>query len=1087
MTVNRTKRASDPTKEILKGITTYLDGGEQPVAEEPTAKAKAPMNIGSKTLSAAKRKIQRKTDQQQRVSVFTPFQPAPGVLPKGQKLAMDEMYENVEGGFDALNSWAWGGGTQFAEGTTFLGYPYLAELTQRPEYRKIVERVATEMTRKWIKLEVTSDVDGELDDAEKKARAEAKGAKIKDIWKRMTELKVRDAFRVAAEHDGGFGRGHIFLDVGRKDEKVDSTELVTPISFNGRVSKQKVNSRFELRAVRNVEPMWAYPQQYNSTNPLAPDWYKPSIWYVMATPVHCSRFLTMVGREVPDILKPAYAFGGLAMTQMAKPYVDNWLRTRQAVCDLIESFSVSGVYTNMASTLQAGAGEGGDGGIIDRMELFNLIRTNSGSMVLDKDTEEFFNISTPLGTLDALQAQAQEQMASVSSIPVAILLGLQPKGLNASSEAEVRIFYDFIGAAQENIFRDPLKVVIDAIQLSLFNEVDPEITFSFEPLWSLSDKERAEVKKIEAETGQILIDGGVLDPLEERRRIADDPEMGYTSIDVEDVPEPPEDPMMGGEGDDEGDDGENTPPANGKAPKNPPAGKDAPAKDGVVPFLVSGAPDRVALDEAKWDESKHPRAPDGKFGSGGGSSSSGEAKAGEATKKAVSAFGGLWKETGKGDKADFQATAAYYLGKAPKSGTHYRNMLKKLIDGADANGLGEVQKTALKTHLFHALAAVKNKLSDDFNAAAAAGDDKAKKQLEKLFDNATKQQKDLKLDPEHVSATAPAIKENEKNDKAEKSVTAKVAEQALKENPGMAATVAASKNDAAATHIKSIFDKFNENTKGFSAEAMKNPETIAKEKIKAVAQMGGTAATANNLLTPAEKAAIAKSHHKTVEKNFEVSENYVKQANAASESQKIAEAKAKQEAADFEQSLNSPEAKEHYEALNGILSGNATALINTAAKKLKTLGKAYDKMTPGGAAQVMAYSGSYYREVNKQLRAGLMTEEQYKFAASLNQALETMPKYEGVTRRGATLSPEQVAMYKPGMIIEERGFTSTSTASGFGGNTRFEVKGKTGRDISKLSHYPSEAEVLFKAGTRFKVVSNKDNKIVLEEVNFGRL
>lgn len=547
MTVTRHKRGQDQTAAILETVQRHIAGESRKGAAQEAVdgpkdqQPKLPMKVSAKALAQARRNTKAPTEAAP--SIFKPFEPAPGVLPKGEAaIAMDEMTVG-DASFGAVNTWAWGGGVQFAEGTTFLGYPYLAELAQRAEYRNAVEKIATEMTRKWIKLEVTSDVDGELDDAAKKSRAQEKGKKIKEIWKRMDELKVRDAFRVAAAHDGYFGRGHLFLVVG-EDGLDDMRELETPLV----AKKSKVNKGNPLRAVRNVEPMWAYPQQYNSINPLRSDWYKPSVWYVMSKPVHATRFLTLVAREVPDILKPAYAFGGLALSQMGKPYVDNWLRTRQAVCDLIESFSVSGIYTNMSSVLQAGGGESGDGSVLDRLELFNLIRTNSGSMALDKDTEEFFNISTPLGTLDALQAQAQEQMAAVWNIPVAILLGLQPKGLNASSEAEVRIFYDFIGASQENIFRDPLTTVLQLIQLSLYNEIDPEITFKFEPLWALSEKERAEVKKLEAETGDVLIGNGTIHPIEERRRIADDPDMGYNSIDVEDVPEEPVDPLMGGLG-----------------------------------------------------------------------------------------------------------------------------------------------------------------------------------------------------------------------------------------------------------------------------------------------------------------------------------------------------------------------------------------------------------------------------------------------------------------------------------------------------------------------------------------------------------
>jgi hypothetical protein len=53
----------------------------------------------------------------------------------------------------------------------------------------------------------------------------------------------------------------------------------------------------------------------------------------MGTEVHASRMPAFVGHPVPDMLKPAYSFGGLSLSQMAKPYVDIWLQTRESVGD----------------------------------------------------------------------------------------------------------------------------------------------------------------------------------------------------------------------------------------------------------------------------------------------------------------------------------------------------------------------------------------------------------------------------------------------------------------------------------------------------------------------------------------------------------------------------------------------------------------------------------------------------------------------------------------------------------------------------------------------------------------------------------
>jgi Anti-CBASS protein Acb1-like len=75
---------------------------------------------------------------------------------------------------------------------------------------------------------------------------------------------------------------------------------------------------------------------YNSNDPLKDDWYRPNTWYIQSKAIHSSRLITLIGREVPDLLKPTYSFGGLSLSQMAKPYVDNWLKTRQRRDNLVK-------------------------------------------------------------------------------------------------------------------------------------------------------------------------------------------------------------------------------------------------------------------------------------------------------------------------------------------------------------------------------------------------------------------------------------------------------------------------------------------------------------------------------------------------------------------------------------------------------------------------------------------------------------------------------------------------------------------------------------------------------------------------------
>lgn len=445
----------------------------------------------------------------------------PRAVPKEHTLAMDQAFG---GDFTwAGNALAASPGiayeSAFAEGLAFLGYAYLAQLAQRSEYRRMVEIIAQEMTRKWIRLQAIS---GDMD----------KTARIKQLAAELDRLKVQHAFRKMAEHDGFFGRAHLFLDFGTNNRE----ELKVNIG-NGRNETSKAKVRPDsLEMIKPIEAVWVYPIDYNSIDPLSADWYKPSRWFVLGKEIHASRLLTFVGREVPDLLKPAYSFGGLSLTQMAKPYVDNWLRTRQSVADLIHSFSVFVLKTDLHESLQA------DGDFLfKRAELFNNLRDNKNLMMLDKASEEFENVDAPLGSLDKLQAQVQEHMASVSGIPLVKLLGITPNGLNASTEGETRTFYDGIHAYQELLFTDNLRKVISFVMLSLWGEIDEDITFSFVPLWSLDAKEEAEVRKLDAETDRMLIENGVIWPKEARKRVAADPSTPYSSLAEGDVPIKPED------------------------------------------------------------------------------------------------------------------------------------------------------------------------------------------------------------------------------------------------------------------------------------------------------------------------------------------------------------------------------------------------------------------------------------------------------------------------------------------------------------------------------------------------------------------
>ena len=446
--------------------------------------------------------------------LFRPYDPPKGVLPQGvtsKKLAMDA-------GFDAgsaAQGWGFEGNDAFSQGYVWPGFQTLSAWAQVPEFRRPAEVYAREMTRKWIKIKAAGEED--------------KSEKIKAIEAEFKRLNVQAVFREAIEQDGKFGRSQIFIDMGVGSSQLDVDELKTELIESP--AKIGIGS---IKRLAVIEPIWSYPNRYNANDPLDPTFYKPQSWFVMGKEIHSSRLLTIITRDVPDIFKPAYAFSGLSLSQMVKPYVDNWLRTRQSVSDIIHAFTVWVLKTDMASILQGGGAEN----FYNRLSIFNLGRDNHGVMGINKETEEFENVSANLGSLDKLQAQSQEQMSAPTGLPLVYLTGITPAGLNASSQDEIEIFQDTAAANQE-IYTPPLSKILNIVQLSLFGEIDPDIGFEWNQLKVITDEQRALIRKTEAETDQINITNGVLFPEEVRTRLANEEDSPYSGIDLSrELPEP---------------------------------------------------------------------------------------------------------------------------------------------------------------------------------------------------------------------------------------------------------------------------------------------------------------------------------------------------------------------------------------------------------------------------------------------------------------------------------------------------------------------------------------------------------------------
>lgn len=469
-------------------------------------------------------------------------------LPKDKTLALDECIKCTDG---IINHFApeW----QALAAPKFLGYALLSSIAQDPLIRAGIETIADDMTRKFIEL--TSKGDEDL------------SKKIAVLESDLQNFRIKSLFNRALSLTGYMGGCLVYIDMGELDDE----EKRTPLYLDSTTFK-----RGSLRGFKIIEPINVYPGVYNSSDPTADNYFNPETWFVLGKEYHKSRFLYFAQNEVPLLLKPLYNFFGISLSQQVLEYVQNFTENRRSAQRLLNKFSLTIWKTDMSAFLS-----GGDcNSLTQRVKYFNAQRNNDGTALIDKELEDMVQINTPLSGVTDIVSMSLDLAPVILGISKDKYFGDLPKGLNASSEGTNRIYYDKIQSLNEKISYDNVEKVIKILQLNHFGEIDDNISFQFAPLWEMDERERAEINKIHADTAAVYVDRGCLSQEEVRGALADNPDSGYSNIDVDDVPE-----------------------------MDNFADIDLEDKD------EAGSVFDEALDE--WDESKHPRANNGQFGSGG--------------------------------------------------------------------------------------------------------------------------------------------------------------------------------------------------------------------------------------------------------------------------------------------------------------------------------------------------------------------------------------------------------------------------------------------------------------------------------------
>lgn len=228
--------------------------------------------------------------------------------------------------------------------------------------------------------------------------------------------------------------------------------------------------------------------------------------------IHPSRLTTFIGAELPDrdITSSAFGWGDSVLVSVMSA-VKQAESASANINSLIFEANVDVVsIEGLAEILKM---PGGEDKVRDLLKLNLDAKSNLRALVLDaKNT--YARKAVSFASLPDLLDRFDQHAAGAADIPMTRFMGMSPGGLNSAGESDLRNYYDRVSAGQTLEMGPALTRLDEALIRSATGARDPAIHYDWNPLWQLSETEKATVFKTKADAARTIAgNGGTSEPL----------------------------------------------------------------------------------------------------------------------------------------------------------------------------------------------------------------------------------------------------------------------------------------------------------------------------------------------------------------------------------------------------------------------------------------------------------------------------------------------------------------------------------------------------------------------------------------------
>lgn len=352
---------------------------------------------------------------------------------------------------------------------------------------RVVNFIPDEGTREWIEI---------------KYREEEKN---KAILKELERLDVKCVFNKAWKWARLYGGSGVILVVD------DGKELYQPLDFNSirKIKSLTVLNKFELNTMKiidNIENNDFGKQEIYSLNPRQGDSF--------GTLVHYTRVIRFNGTPLPRTLFEMNDNWDDSVLPKILNALRNYNLSHDSLAACVQDFRLMILKLKDLADM---VGSDDDQKLLTRLQLMNMSKGVLNSIAIDAENEDISNLDTNFSNLDKVIEKVEARLVAATGLPHTIVLGEGASGtLGGGGESEDDNLKDYISAQQDLVLTNPINYILKAIQSAkqgpFKGSVDEELPWIFKSLYQQSDKEKAELHKMQAEADAIYIDRQVLSP-----------------------------------------------------------------------------------------------------------------------------------------------------------------------------------------------------------------------------------------------------------------------------------------------------------------------------------------------------------------------------------------------------------------------------------------------------------------------------------------------------------------------------------------------------------------------------------------------